>query len=292
VPASPVADLLDQLQLEAAGPTTFRAQTGGPGEGSHFRMFGGLVAAQALRAGQLTVRPGFHANSLHGYFIAEGKLGEELVLEVDALRDGRSFSTRSVVARQDGRAIFSLLASFHADEVGGEYQVAASDVPDPEDASATWSDRPHPDYPPAAVFEFRDVPVPPLDSQGSRPSAARWWARTVEPLPDDRDLHTCVLTYLSDLHGLTSIAIPLGVPWNERRQTASLDHSVHFHRPIRMDEWVLVEMCPVSNSGNRGLIRNTIHARDGGLGASVSQEGLLRLRRGRETAGQESGAST
>src|SRR5258708_404252 len=106
-------------------------------------MFGGLVAAQALRAAQLTVRPGFHANSLHGYFIAEGKLGEEMVLEVDELRDGRSFSTRGVVARQDGRAIFSLLASFHTDEDGGEFQIAAADVPDPEEANAAWSDRPH-----------------------------------------------------------------------------------------------------------------------------------------------------
>ena len=280
MPASPVADLIDQLQLEAIDPTTFRARTGGPPEGAtYFRMFGGLVAAQALRAGQMTVRPGFHANSLHGYFIAEGKLDTELVLEVEPLRDGRSFSTRSVTARQNGRAIFSLLASFHTDEQGGEYQLPPAEVPEPDDTGATWTDRPHPDYPPAAVFEFRDIPVPPLESQGPRPSVARWWARTVEPLPDDRDLHTCVLTYLSDLHGLTSIAIPLGVPWNERRQTASLDHSVHFHRPIRMDDWVLVEMCPVSNSGNRGLVRNTIHARDGVLGASVSQEGLLRLNR-------------
>jgi acyl-CoA thioesterase-2 len=277
VPASPVTDLLEQLQLETTGSTTYRAHTAGPQEGSYYRLFGGLVAAQALRAGQLTVRPGFHANSLHGYFIAEGKPGEDVVLEVDTLRDGRSFSTRSVVARQDGRAIFSLLASFHADEEGGEYQLTRADVPDPDDAGATWSDRPHPDYPPAAVFEFRDIPVRPLKSQGDHPIAARWWARTIAPLPDDRDLHTCVLTYLSDLHGLTAIAIGLGVPWNERRQTASLDHSVHFHRPIRMDDWVLVEMCPVSNSGNRGFVRNTIHAPDGLLGASVAQEGLLRL---------------
>lgn len=279
MPASPVADLLDQLELEADGPTTFRARTGGPRQGGYSRMFGGLVAAQALRAGQATVRPGFHANSLHGYFMAEGEPGEELVLEVDPLRDGRSFSTRGVVARQNGRAIFSLLASFHTDEKGGEYQITAAEVPAPEDPDATWTDRPHPDYPPAAVFEFRDIPVPAMESQGPRPVVARWWARTVEPLPDDRDLHTCVLTYLSDLHGLTAIAIPLGVPWHERRQTASLDHSVHFHRPIRMDDWVLVEMSPVSNSGNRGLVRNTIHARDGVLGASVSQEGLLRLSR-------------
>jgi acyl-CoA thioesterase-2 len=278
VPASPVADLLDQLRLEPTGPTTFRARTGGPAEGdAYFRMFGGLVAAQALRAAQLTVRPGFHANSLHGYFIAEGRLDEELVLEVEALRDGRSFSTRGVTARQNGRAIFSLLASFHTGEEGGEYQIAASTVPGPDDPDAVWTDRPHPGYPPAAVFEFRDIPVAPLETQGPRPSAARWWARTVEPLPDDRDLHTCVLTYLSDLHGLTAIAVPLGIGWQQRRQTASLDHSVHFHRPIRMDEWVLVEMCPVSNSGNRGLVRNTIHAHDGTLGASVSQEGLLRL---------------
>jgi acyl-CoA thioesterase-2 len=279
VPASPVANLLDQLQLESVGPATFHARTGGPGEGGYFRMFGGLVAAQSLRAAQLTVSPGLHANSLHGYFIAEGKLDQELVLEVDALRDGRSFSTRSVVARQNGRAIFSLLASFHVDEDGDEYQIAPSEVPDPDDTTTAWSQRPHPDYPPAAVFEFRDIPVPPLADQGARPAAARWWARTVEPLPDDRDLHTCVLTYLSDLHGLTAIAIAVGVPWHERRQTASLDHSVHFHRPIRLDDWVLVEMCPISNSGNRGLVRNTIHARNGTLGASVSQEGLLRLQR-------------
>jgi len=214
---------------------------------------------------------------MHGYFLAPGKAGEALTLDVTKLRDGRAFSTRHVVARQGDEPIFTLTASFQREEAGAQYQVAAAEVPEPDSPDADWADRPHPDYPPAAAFEFRDVHVPPLPRQGPRPAVKRWWARTVEPLPDDLGLHACILTYLSDLNALTAIAATIGVEWDEPRRTASLDHSVHFHRPIRLDDWVLVEMCPVSNGGNRGLVRNTMHSRSGVLGASVSQEGLVRI---------------
>lgn len=214
-----------------------------------------------------------------GYFLAPGKAGEVLTLEVTRLRDGRAFSTRQIVARQHDDAVFSLTASFQREETGAQYQIAAAEVPTPDSPEADWANRPHPGFPPTAFFEFRDVHVPRLEQQGPRPAVKRWWARTVESLPDDAALHACVLTYLSDLNALTAIAAAIGVVWDEPRRTASLDHSVHFHRPIRMDDWVLVEMCPVSNSGNRGLVRNTMHSRSGVLGASVAQEGLIRMSR-------------
>lgn len=277
MPERPVAALLDQLELEPVGGSTFRTRPGEPGSGWYRYLFGGLIAAQSLRAAQLTVREGHSAHSLHGYFLAAGRAGEPLTLDVSRLRDGRAFSTRHVIARQDGEAIFSLTASFHREEHGAQFQLPVAEVPDPDSPGTDWADRPHPDHPPTAVFEFRDVRVPPLPDQGPRPVATQWWARTVETLPHDPDLHTCVLTYLSDVNALTAIAAAIGVGWDEPRRTASLDHSVHFHRPIRMDDWVLVEMCPVSNCGNRGLVRNTIHTRSGVLGASVSQEGLIRV---------------
>jgi acyl-CoA thioesterase-2 len=269
--------LLDQLDLEALGDTTFRSRTGGPGTGWYRYLYGGLVAAQSLRAAQLTVRPEHHVHSLHGYFLAAGKAGDAITLNVTTLRDGHAFSARHVIAEQGGEMIFGMSASFHREETGAQFQIQAAEVPEPDSGSAEWADRPHPDFPPASAFEFRDVRVPPLAEQGSRPAVTRWWARSVEQLPDDRDLHACVLTYLSDLNALTAIAAAIGVGWDEPRRTASLDHCVHFHRPIRMDDWVLVEMCPVSNGGNRGLVRNTMHSRSWVLGASVSQEGLLRI---------------
>jgi acyl-CoA thioesterase-2 len=238
-----------------------------------------LIAAQALRAAQLTVREGQRVHSLHGYFVAGGKAGEALALDVAELRNGSAFSIRHVIVRQRDEVLFSMTASFQREETGAQYQIAAAEVPDPDTPEAAWAPRPHPDFPPASYFEFRDIHVPPAVQQGTRPAVTRWWARTAEPLPDDPDLHACVLAYLSDVNALTAIAAAIGIEWDRPRRTASLDHSVHFHRPIRLDDWVLVEMCPVSNGGNRGLVRNTMHSRSGVLGASVSQEGLIRIAR-------------
>lgn len=279
MPARPISELLDQFELESTGDNNFRALTGEHGTGWYRYLFGGLIAAQSLRAAQLTAPEGHHVHSMHGYFLAEGTAGDPLTLDVTKLRDGRAFSTRHVVARQGGEVIFSMTASFQREESGAQYQIAATEVPDPDSRDTGWAARPHPEFPPAAFFEFRDIRVPPMERQGPRPAAKRWWARTVGTLPDDPDVHACILTYLSDLNALTAIAAAIGVEWDEPRRTASLDHAVHFHRPIRMDDWVLVEMCPVSNGGNRGLVRNTMHSRSGVLGASVSQEGLIRVPR-------------
>jgi acyl-CoA thioesterase-2 len=264
----PVAALIDQLDLERIGPTTFLGRTGDPLGGPYARLFGGLIAAQSLRAAQASVPADRHAHSLHGYFLAPGKTGDPVELDVDPLRDGRSFNTRRVVVRQGDQPIFTLVVSFHRDEPGREFQVDAPDAPDP-DTGTPWI----PGYPPAEVFEFREVPL--ADDRGPDPATMRFWARTRAPLPDDRGLHLCVLAYLSDLSGLTASARAIGLEWGAM-QAASLDHTVHFHRPLRLDRWVLVDMRPVSNSGSRGLVRNTIHDREGVLGASVTQEALVR----------------
>ncbi len=268
---SPVAALIDQLDLERIGPTTFRGRTGDPPADPHARLFGGLIAAQSLRAAQASVPGDRHAHSLHGYFLAPGRTGDPVELEVDPLRDGRSFHTRRVVVRQHDQPIFTLIASFHRDEDGREFQIDPPDAPDPATPGSEWV----PGYPRGDVFECRDVPLPSTHAQGPEPATMRYWARTVEPLPDDRGLHMCVLTYLSDLSGLTASARAVGLDWTSMRAT-SLDHTVHFLRPLRLDHWVLVDMRPVSNSGSRGLVRNAIYDRDGVLGASVAQEGLVR----------------
>jgi acyl-CoA thioesterase-2 len=262
--------LLDILDLHESprGPDRYTAPT--PSEGPP-RLFGGQVASQAVRALTLTVAPDRPIHSLHAYFIRPGRPGVPLELAVERTRDGRSFSTRRVEAIQEGEAILVADASFHVAEPGDDWQEGGlpegvSDDPDdvvrPErrtDFSAFRDTMP---------FEVR--PVRPTEGFDLHPC----WVRLRDPIPDDPGLHASALTYVSDLAVVGSARAPHSTAnW---MGSASLDHAIWFHRPARLDDWLLFDVDPVSNYGARGLARGTFHTRQGVLVASISQEALLR----------------
>jgi acyl-CoA thioesterase-2 len=259
-----VDELIRLLDLEELDRDLFRARN--PRQQFRWRLFGGQVAAQAVRAASLTVPEDRWLHSLHGYFLRPGDPDRPILLHVDRDRDGRSFTARHVVARQRGDAIFTMLASFHAGETGAEHQeLPAPRVPAPEDLEPAllWGS--------SAMFDVR-----PIWGPGPRrpwPGISHiFWARARGAVPDDRLLHACVLTFLSDVGtGFIKLPVddpPLGGP--------SLDHAVWFHRPVRMDEWVLVDLEPVVASGGRAYYTGAVYDRDGRLLASISQEHIRR----------------
>lgn len=261
--------LLWLLELERIDRDLFRARS--PRHRPNGRLFGGQVAAQALRAATHTVEVDHHPHSLHGYFLRPGLPKRPLVLSVDRPRDGRSFTTRRVLAIQDGEAIFALEASFHQDEDAREYQTPIAQVPTPTEVSAEenafTSDSGSP-------FEMRAVATP--DDDAAFASTRRVWVRTNGPLPDDRALHACVLTYISDMGAVMAARKALRIPWNSGGMAASLDHALWFHRPIRPDGWILFDLRPLSSAGSRGLVLGTMHDESGVHGASMTQEALVR----------------
>jgi len=269
---TPVDELLELLDLEVIEHNLFRgAQPPGPA-GPRGRVFGGQVASQALRAAHATVDAEHHVHSLHSYFLRPGRSEMPTVYQVDRIRDGRSFTTRRVVAIQDGEAIFNLDASFHREEAGLIHQVAApEDVPVPDELSRrTHRHRHH------RVIDERDVPDPvPIGGRGV--VTRQMWLRVEGELPDDPDLHACVIAYVSDTG-------PVGAARRAHEDergdvafmTASLDHSMWFHRPVRADRWLLYTLEAVSTSNARGLVWGTLHTSEGELAVTIAQEALLR----------------
>lgn len=284
-PNDRVAGLLRLFELEEVDADHF--QVPNVDRGFSTRVFGGQVAAQALRAATRTIdtrngdtRNGDTAHrphSLHGYFILAGTPGVPIVYEVDRLRDGRSFSTRHVVARQEGKAIFDLSVSFHRQEDGVDYQQPiASDVPGPDEAPDDAGIVPE-EVRDQLPMEFKELGPTEADDSGFYRATRRVWMRLRRRLPDDPDLHVCLLTFLSDMGAMLGARAPLPDQPLERLMGASLDHSMWFHRPMRADEWFLYELRAVSNAGARGLAVGTMHTADGVLGISVAQEALLRV---------------
>jgi acyl-CoA thioesterase-2 len=265
-----VTDALDRilqlLDLEPIGDDIFLAPT--PTDGPS-RLFGGQVASQSLRAAGLTVAADRPPHSLHAYFILAGRPGEPLQLDVQRSRDGRSFTTRHVTASQGGKAIFELVASFHAPEPGDDWQLPPpSGIPTPDEI----------DVPELPSFMTLSLPfdIRPLvaTEPGEFPLGHPFWVRTRRPLGDDASVHTCLLAFLSDMGVMASARSPDSTvpPFSG----ASLDHAVWFHRPARADEWLLFSVDPVSNFGARGLALGSLHTLDGVLVASIAQEALLR----------------
>lgn len=231
------------------------------------RLFGGQVAAQALLAAARTVERDRPAHSLHGYFILPGRLGEPVTFHVDRTRDGRSFSTRHVTARQNGAAIFELLASFQAPEPGIDWQSDPPAIgPIPDDTIAPF-------FPMSFARQLDVRPIgPPAEDGGWR--IHPYWVKTVQPVGDDPVLNIAVLTYVSDLALMAGARAP--GTWVPMAAAASLDHAVWFHRAPRVDEWLLFSTETVVNVGTRGLVRGSFHTADGVLVATVTQEALLR----------------
>ncbi|HEY4192633.1 MAG TPA: acyl-CoA thioesterase II [Mesorhizobium sp.] len=254
------------------------------------RVFGGQTIAQALVAAQGTVASDRHVHSLHGYFMRPGDIRVPILYEVDRIRDGTSFTTRRVVAIQHGQAIFSLEASFQIDEEGLEHQVPMPlDVPPPEGLKNQRELLEMATHVPEAIRRFwakeRPLELKPVntrhyESRDKLPPRQNVWIRLAGPIPDNRALHSVLLAYLSDMTLLDTSTFAHGRGlFDPDIQAASLDHSMWFHRPHSLDDWLLYTQDSPSSSGSRGFSRGALYARDGTLIASVAQEGLIRLRR-------------
>jgi acyl-CoA thioesterase-2 len=279
-------DLIDILQLEQLEVNLFRGVS--PQE-ERQRVFGGQVAGQALIAAGRTVDPERRVHSLHAYFLRPGDPLVPIVYEVDRIRDGRSFTTRRVVAIQHGKAIFNLQSSFQVQESGPEHQYPMPEAPDP-DSLPTIRERlePYADRFPPAFLEWirRERPIDTRSPQlprwldpypGVREPEQLVWIRADGSLPDDPLLHACIVVYASDLTLLDTAVMAHARSWDDDRfMMASLDHAMWFHRPFRADEWLLYHQKSPSAYGARGLAEGFIYRRDGALTTMVIQEGLIR----------------
>jgi acyl-CoA thioesterase II len=282
-----LTELLTLLRLERIEENLFRGQSQDLGWGA---VFGGQVLGQALSAAAQTVPDARIVHSLHSYFLRQGDAARPIVYTVDPIRDGRSFTTRRVVAVQGGKPIFHLSASFQIEEPGFEHQDPLPSAPGPDGlASEQELARRVADRLPEALreralsdrpIEMRPVnPHNPLRPDLRSPSRQVWF-RAAAALPDDPDVHRYLLAWASDSHFLTTAMQPHGVSWlTPGLQVASLDHAMWFHRPFRLDEWLLYDVWSPSASGGRGLVRGSFYDRAGALVATVVQEGLMRDRR-------------
>ena len=279
-----LADLLRLLRLERLEENIFRGESrdiGGP------RVFGGQVLGQALTAATYTV-DGRDVHSLHAYFLRAGDVKAPIIYEVDRARDGKSFSNRRVVAIQHGRPIFSLTASFQKWEEGLEHQVNMPDVPAPDTLGSIAEIEKNvlerlPDemrrfLTQQRPFEIR--PVNPVDLISTKPRKAQRhvWIRSLSQLPEDPDLHRNLLAYISDYQLVGTATLPHAVGFADSNvQMASLDHAMWFHRPFRVDQWLLYTMESPNASGARGLALGRFFTTEGVLVASAAQEGLVRI---------------
>ncbi len=280
-----LAELLELMDLEPIEENLFR------GESRNLvghRVFGGQVLGQALMAAERTVPAARLAHSIHCYFLRPGDMTAPIVYEVDRIRDGKSFTTRRVVAIQYGRPIFNLSASFQIAEPGVSHQMEMPHVRAPEDLTPDFElrkqladrlpERLRDYYEGRRPIEMRPVdPVDPLKPE-KRPPYQHIWLRAVDRLPNTPALHQCVLAFASDYSLLATAFLPGGLSMmDDSIQRASLDHAMWFHRDFRVDEWLLYAMHSPSASNSRGFSRGNIFSRDGRLVASVTQEGLMRV---------------
>ncbi|MGO9684479.1 MAG: acyl-CoA thioesterase II [Beijerinckiaceae bacterium] len=284
-----IQDVVAILDLEPLEVNLFRGRSP---QSRWQRVFGGQVIGQALVAACRTVddvatRP---PHSLHAYFLLGGDPKVPIIYEVDRIRDGRSFTTRRVMAIQHGRAIFSMEVSFHVTEEGWTHRFAMPDVPRPDqlpneaevrdkllplmsDAVRRYYERERP-------IELRPVEYGRYLGEKLEGDRFHIWIRATGRLPDEPAIHQCVLAYASDMTLLDTALIPIGkTVFNEDIMAASLDHALWFHRPFRADEWLLYAQDSPNLGGARGFARGSIFSSDGTLVASVAQEGLLRPRR-------------
>jgi acyl-CoA thioesterase-2 len=277
-------ELLALLELEPLEVNLFRGSS--PHEDRQ-RVFGGQVAAQALVAAGRTVGADRPVHSLHAYFLRPGDPNIPIVYEVDRIRDGKSFTTRRVVAIQHGRAIFNLAASFQIVEPGPDHQMPMPEVPGPDELP-TWQQRVEPYLerlgPDLAEWLVRERPI------DSRPvEDPRWldptprepqqdvWIRANGDLPDAPLIHECVVAYASDLTLLDTAMFPHAISYREQHyMIASLDHAMWFHRPFRADDWLLYHQTSPTASRARGLAQGSLFCQDGTLAVTVTQEGLIR----------------
>jgi acyl-CoA thioesterase-2 len=282
----PVASMLAVLDLAQSGArTTEDIFTGVSQKMPLGRVYGGQVLAQSIVAAERTIPDGRSVHSMHGYFLRPGDASKGITFSVDRIHDGRSFSTRRTQAFQEGVPIFSMIASFQETDPGIEHQTdlptglpAPEELPDLEDHLAglhpmskrLFTDRP---------VDLRHFPSPIyLSVDGEHVARQAVWMRTRRAIPDDPRLHRAALAYLSDLTIQESILRAHGVSWaTPGLKVASLDHAMWWHRPGRVDDWMLYVQESPSARGGRGLATGRIYSRDGMLLASVAQEIMVRV---------------
>ncbi len=262
------------LELEPIGDDVWRAWT--PPGSNRTDIYGGQVSGQALRAASLTVEPGLLANSAHCYFLRRGQPDLPLDIHFERVRAGRTYASRRIDVRQNGRSIFAMLASFHTEEPGGTYDHdMPTGIPRPDDVAAA-----HPHAPGwGPEFELRSVDV--------EAPVVRWWGRIPAPFPDDPAMHLCGLLYASDMRaGGAAIAAlgyedgggpPRGDDGRPIGNFGSLDHAIWFHRLPRVDEWFFCEVRPLTVRDSRGLVLGTMFDQDGRHLATFTQEMFLKI---------------
>ena len=283
IPSDPVADLIDVLDIKALSKTEFVGRTQWM---PHGRVFGGQVLAQALIAAMRTMVDGRAPHSLHSYFLRPGDINKEIAFSVEILRDGRSFSARRVHALQDGQPIFSMIASFQDPDAGLEHQsLMPQGVTPPEQLPSAADllsafDHPATNYwSKARPFDLRHASEPVYLQPAKQQLAEQLiWFKALSELPDDPQLQAAALAYASDYSILESILRRHGLSWaHPGLASASLDHAMWFHRPARVDQWLLYAQESPSAQNGRGLSLGKIFDRDGKLIASVAQEGMVRI---------------
>ncbi len=279
--------LVDTLELERLELDLFRGRS--PDDGWQ-RVFGGQVVGQALRAAAHTVEARF-AHSLHAYFMRPGDPKIPIIYEVERTRNGRSFSTRRVIAIQHGKVIFTMSCSFHMEEPGFAHQIDMPKVPDPDDLPSeneileTYIDKMPPQI--RAYWKGeRAIEVRPIDfSRYLSPEKAapvqHAWLRPTGALPkgspDDLAVHQCAIAFATDIALLDTALVPHGrTIFDPRLALASIDHALWFHKPARFDDWLLYSTDSPVTSGARGFTRGSLFTRSGELIASSAQEGLIR----------------
>jgi acyl-CoA thioesterase II len=282
-----ISELLDLLNLEQIEENLFRGYSKTVGSAN---VFGGQVLAQALSAAINTVPEERYVHSLHSYFILPGNLDIPIIFQVDRIRDGGSFTTRRVKAIQQGREIFLMSASFQSDEIGFDHQIAMPKVQEPEQL-VSWKDlaKHFGEFLPQNMYDFLNLDRPiefrPVELYNpavpeKRDPFRHIWMKSIGEMPENPKFHPLVLAYASDYNLLTSALLPHGKEGSiPKLQLASLDHAMWFHRPFRMDDWLLYAIDSPSASNSRGFTRGNIFTRDGKLVASVAQEGLMRPRK-------------
>jgi acyl-CoA thioesterase II len=286
VPPPAPHHLHEVLELEQLDTNLFRSRVNQVN--NNRSLFGGQILGQGLKAAALTVEPGRTVHSLHGYFLLAGLSDISVIYDVELTRDGGSFSTRRVVARQRAKPIFHMELSFHREEHGFEHEIGLDiDVPEPDQLMSTrelatkFASR----LPKSAqaiatqqsIVELK--PVSPEDFFLRKAASSRglYWIKSASPLPDDALTQQCALAYLSDYFLMSTVLLKHTVSMmSDQVMMASLDHAIWFHRPCRADDWLLVDAISPFAGGARGLTRAQFFDRQRRLVASVVQEGLVR----------------
>ena len=285
-PQAALDGLVRLLDLETLEKNLFRGTS--PSQGWQ-RVYGGQVLGQALVAAVRTVEPDRSAHSMHAYFLLGGDPSHPIVYEVERIRDGGSFTTRRVMAIQHGRPIFVMSVSFHKDEPGFAHQSTMPNVAMPEDLPTEAQLKSAildklPENMRSYWMRERPIEMRPVDAsryltRAKAEPQQMVWMRANGRLPDDPQLHQCVLAYASDFTLLDTALIAHGkLLFDSDIQLASLDHAMWIHRPFRADEWLLYVQDSPTAHGARGFCRGSVYTREGVLVASTTQEGLMRPR--------------